>query len=74
MADSRPGGRYEIVVGAALEADWAEWFDGFEVETDGETSRLVGSVVDQAALHGLLARLRDLGLPILELRHAPTDP
>ena len=68
MADPLSGGRYEIVVGAALHDDWAEWFDGFEVETDGETSRLVGSVVDQAALHGVIQQLRDLKVPLIEIR------
>ena len=47
---------------------WSCWFAGLAVETsDGETV-IVGPVDDQAALHGLLARIRDLGLPLLGLR------
>ena len=57
---------YEIRVKACLDELWSDWFDGFRVtpQADGETV-LVGEVADQAALHGLLARIRDLGLPLL---------
>lgn len=69
------GGTYEIIVGASLPADWSEWFDGFAVEEEETTTRLRGSVVDQAELHGLLYRLRDLGIPIFEVRRIapPTE-
>ncbi len=67
MAADNPvtGGHYEIVVGRSLEDDWVDWFEDFEVEAEGRHTRLRGSVPDQAALHGALARLRDLGIPIL---------
>ena len=65
MVRSPSGGRYEILVDAELNDDWAAWFTGFEVETVGTTTKLVGSIPDQPALHGVLARLRDLGIPIL---------
>lgn len=63
---------YEIRVGGVLDECWSSWFDGFTVTTgagagDGE-STLRGPVVDQAALHGLLARIRDLGLPLISVR------
>lgn len=61
------GGPYEIVVGAPLSSDWSRWFDDFDIEADGDHTRLVGTVPDQAGLHGVLARLRDLGLPILDV-------
>ena len=67
MDDLLAGGPYEIVVSAALGKDWSRWFDGFEANVEGRRTRLVGTVADQAALHGLLARLRDLGIPILEI-------
>jgi hypothetical protein len=75
--------QYEIVVDGQLSPRWATWFDGFTVsgEADG-TTVLRGSVVDQAALHGLLQRLRDLGIPLISLTPAegptterdPRDP
>ena len=59
---------YEIRVLGELAPQWSCWFAGLAVETsDGETV-MVGPVDDQAALHGLLARIRDLGLPLLGLR------
>ena len=59
---------YEIRVQGELAPRWSCWFAGLAVETsDGETV-IVGLVVDRAALHGLLARIRDLGLPLLGLR------
>jgi hypothetical protein len=60
--------QYEIVVNGHLSPRWAAWFDGFAItcEPDG-TSVLRGVVVDQAALHGLLQKLRDLGIPLLAL-------
>lgn len=60
--------QYEIIVDGHLGGRWAAWFDGFAitVEADG-TTVLRGSVVDQAALHGLLQRLRDIGIPLVSL-------
>ena len=65
----RPDTRvYEIRVQGELTPRWSCWFAGLSVETgDGETL-IVGPVDDQAALHGLLARIRDLGLPLLAVR------
>ena len=63
------GGSYEIRLKGRLEARWADWFDGLALtqESDGIIV-LRGSVVDQAALHGLLAKVRDLGLPLIAVR------
>jgi hypothetical protein len=60
--------QYEIVVDGHLGARWAAWFDGFAItsEADG-TTVLRGFLVDQAALHGLLQRLRDIGIPLISL-------
>jgi hypothetical protein len=60
--------QYEIVVNGHLSSRWTAWFDGFAItcEPDG-TSVLRGVVADQAALHGLLQKLRDLGIPLLAL-------
>ena len=59
-------GRYEIRVKGHLDSRWADWFEGlsFTHESDG-TTILSGPVVDQAALHGLLRKVRDLGLPLV---------
>ena len=72
----RPGsGRYEIRLTGHLHARWAAWFDGQTVrhESDG-TTVISGPVVDQAALHGLLQRVRDLGLPLVSVTRDETDP
>ena len=59
---------YRIRVRAHLHAGWSEWFDGMKIEDgpDG-SSVLAGPVPDQAALHGLLAKVRDLGLTLLSV-------
>jgi hypothetical protein len=64
---------YEISLQGHLSARWVDWFDGLSVThaSDG-TTVLAGPVADQAALHGLLAKIRDLGLELLEVRR--TDP
>ena len=66
--------RYEVRVQGHLDARWADWIEGlaFTREADGTTT-LRGPPVDQAALHGLLARIRDLGLPLVSLRRVCTD-
>ena len=66
----RPDDRswYEIRLAGRLDRRWSAWFDGLTltVGTDGSTT-LRGPVVDQAALHGLLQRLCDLGLPLISV-------
>jgi hypothetical protein len=59
---------YEIRLKGHLEARWAKWFDGLTIrlEDNGDTL-LTGLVADQAALHGLLKKVRDLGLPLLSV-------
>lgn len=64
----RPNDRtwYEIRLQGHLDRRWSGWFDGMSLTTDTDgTTVLCGPVMDQAALHGLLARLRDLGLPLI---------
>ena len=63
---------YEIRVRGHLDAHWAERFDGLTItlEEDGNTL-LTGPVIDQAALHGLLKKVRDLGMPLLSV--CPVD-
>ena len=66
--DRREAGWYEIRLKGHLDTRWAAWFEGmaFAREDDG-TTRIHGPVADQAALHGLLQRVRDLGLPLISV-------
>jgi hypothetical protein len=63
-------GDYEIRIQGRLDARWATWFDDLSLtnESDG-TTVLYGPVADQAALHGLLQKVRDLGLPLLTVNY-----
>jgi hypothetical protein len=60
---------YEIRLRGHLDARWAAWFDGLDLtnERDG-TTVISGPVADQAALHGLLRKVRDTGLPLLSIQ------
>lgn len=70
MTDSPPpdAQHYEIRLKGHLEARWSKWFDGLAItlEESGNTL-LSGPVADQAALHGLLKKVRDVGLPLLSV-------
>ena len=59
---------YEIKLKGHLNANWADWFDemSFTHENDG-TTILTGEIVDQSALHGLLKKVRDLGLSLISV-------
>jgi hypothetical protein len=61
-------GLYEIRLKGHLENRWTDWFGGLTIRAldNGETL-LTGPVVDQAALHGLLRKVRDLGMPLLSV-------
>jgi len=72
----RPDGppRYEIRLSGRLDARWSAWFDGLSLSTaDDGTTALRGPVADQAALHGVLQKVRDLGLPLLSVTPFDTD-
>jgi hypothetical protein len=61
-------GRYEIRLKGHLDARWAAWFDGLTLTHDSDGTTLIhGPVADQAALHGLLQKTRDLGLPLISV-------
>jgi hypothetical protein len=60
---------YRITVAGVLDSKWADWFGGLELERVGENqTAFTGRVPDQAALHGILAKIRDLGLILLSVR------
>jgi hypothetical protein len=67
-------GRYEIRLKGHLDTRWADWFDGLTLTTcsDGTTT-IRGFVVDQSALHGLLQRVRDMGLPLISVAQVEPD-
>jgi len=59
---------YQIRVRGHLSSRWAEWFDGLTIENQPNGEALIcGPVADQAALHGLLAKVRDLNLPLISV-------
>ena len=64
---------YQIVIKGHLDREWSDWFDGLTITLvdNGETI-LSGPVVDQTALHGVLIKIRDLGLPLLSLTRIET--
>jgi len=64
---------YQIRLKGHLGSQWSDWFDGLTItlEENGDTL-LTGPVVDQAALYGLLKKIRDLGLPLLSVN--PVEP
>jgi hypothetical protein len=76
LEGDRPGtGRYEIRLAGLLDARWAAWFEGLNVCHGGDGTTLIsGPIADQAALHGLLQRVRDLGLPLVSVTRVETDP
>jgi hypothetical protein len=69
----RVSSRYEIRVKGILDGRWTAWFENLEVTSDGAETVISGLVADQAALHGLLAKVRDLGLFLIPVRHLDPD-
>jgi hypothetical protein len=64
--------RYEIRVAGVLDGRWAAWFDGLQISGQGEETVICGLVADQPALHGLLTKVRDLGLCLISVRRLDT--
>ena len=63
-------GRYEIRLKGHLDTRWATWFDGLTLTHDSDGTTVIhGPVADQAALHGLLQKTRDLGLPLISVNY-----
>jgi hypothetical protein len=66
--DSNEPRAYQIRLKGQLGSEWAEWFGGLTITlADNGDTLLTGPVVDQAALHGLLKRVRDLGMPLISV-------
>lgn len=65
---------YEIRVKGHLASHWSDWFDGMAISNEPSGEALLrGPLPDQAALHGVLIKIRDLGLPLLSVRSHPAD-
>ena len=76
MAEGTASGgpaRYEIRVAGVLDARWAAWFDGLQIIGQGEETVICGLLADQPALHGLLIKVRDLGLCLISVRRLDTS-
>ena len=73
--DRQEGGRYEIRLKGHLDSRWAAWFDGLSLthESDG-TTVIHCQIVDQAALHGVLQKVRDVGLPLVSVEQVADHP
>lgn len=73
MNGSRWPARYEICVDSVLDDQWADWFGGLQLGSDGTQTVITGLLPDQPALHGLLAKIRDLGLCLISVRRLNAD-
>ena len=64
---------YEIRIRGRLDPRWSAWFDGMTVAREADGCTVIrGEVADQAALHGLIQKVRDLGLVLVSVTHSPT--
>ena len=73
MPSGTDAARYEIRVAGVLDSRWTAWFDGFEISSQGEDTLMCGLLPDQPALHGLLTKVRDLGLSLISVRRLDTS-
>ena len=64
--------QYEIRVAGVLDGRWADWFNGLQISSQDEETVICGLVADQSALHGLLTKVRDLGLCLISVRRLDT--
>lgn len=64
---------YQIRLKGALDSSWSDWFGGFTITVEGNETVLTGLVPDQSALHGMLAKINDLNLPIISVERSKPD-
>ena len=64
---------YQIKVKGNLGSQWSDWFEGMTITSEEGVTTITGKVADQAALHGLLIRIRDLGLPLISVKRVEPD-
>jgi len=73
ITDPDQPGIYRIRIKGHLDPQWTDWFEGLTITLEeGGDTLLTGPIVDQAALHGLLKKVRDLGLPLISV--CPVEP
>jgi hypothetical protein len=65
--------RYEVRVDGVLDGSWSQWFEGLRIDHQGGETVLSGTLPDQPALHGILEKVRDLGLSIIAVRRIPSQ-
>jgi hypothetical protein len=65
--------RYEVRVEGVLDVRWSEWFEGLQLQNQSGETILSGTLPDQPALHGILDKVRDLGLTIITVRRLPPE-
>jgi len=70
--EHEPSQVYQIRITGQLDARWADWFEGMTITLENGDTLLTGPVIDQAALHGLLKKIRDLGMPLISV--SPVEP
>ena len=63
----------EVRIKGYLVEEWSEWFEGLTIKHADDDTILAGAIVDQSALYGLFAKLRDLGLPLVSMKCAKTE-
>ena len=64
---------YQIKIKGRLGSQWSDWFGGVTIESDGELTILTVKRLDQPALHGLLVRIRDIGLPLISIKRVVSE-
>lgn len=69
--DQAEPARYQIRVDGVLDDQWADWFGDLQLKTIGGETVITGVLPDQPALHGVLGRIRDLGLCLISVRRLP---
>ena len=72
MSETNGPAWYEIRVAGVLDSRWAAWFNGLQVSRHGEETAISGLLADQPALHGVLTKVRDLGLCLISVRRLDT--
>jgi hypothetical protein len=74
MKETNGPARYEIRVAGVLDHRWAAWFNDLQISRQGEETVISGLLADQPALHGVLSKVRDLGLCLISVRRLDTGP
>jgi hypothetical protein len=73
VSGARWPARYEVRVEGVLDGRWSDWFQGLRIQNQGGETILTGTLPDQPALHGILDKIRDLGLSVITVRRIPLE-